>query len=168
MLVLRDSGANMVKGMHLVEMPDLSCSAHILHLVTNDGLSFQRVVVDILAKIKKTATHFDCHNSRVMSWCYALIMVCFFFVLYSPVLVSCLCIMSCCVLCFVFPCLVSCFVFSMPSCVSCPLSLSCGLPSVSLCLSALFPPGLLLCAPPLHSHLASSLLALLTCSSSCH
>lgn len=51
MLVLRDSGANMVKGMRLVEMPDLSCSAHILHLVINDGLSSQRVVVDILAKM---------------------------------------------------------------------------------------------------------------------
>ena len=41
-----------------------------------------------------------------------------------------------CFLCFDFSCLV-------------PLSFSCGLPSVSLCLSALFPPGLLLCAPPL-------------------
>lgn len=59
MLVLRDSGANMVKGMRLVEMPDLSCSAHILHLVINDGLSSQRVVVDILAKLKKIATHFN-------------------------------------------------------------------------------------------------------------
>ena len=38
MLVLRDSGANMVKGMRLVEMPDLSCSAHIRQLVINDGL----------------------------------------------------------------------------------------------------------------------------------
>ena len=61
MLVLRDSGANMVKGMRLVEMADLSCSAHILHLVINDGLSSQRVVVDILAKRKKIATHF--HHS---------------------------------------------------------------------------------------------------------
>lgn len=59
MLVLRDSGANMVKGMRLVEMPDLSCSAHILHLDINDGLSSQRVVVDILAKMKKIATHFN-------------------------------------------------------------------------------------------------------------
>lgn len=35
MIVLRDSGANIVKGMRLV---------HILHLVINDGLSSQRVV----------------------------------------------------------------------------------------------------------------------------
>ena len=60
-------------------------------------------------------------------------------------------------------CLVSCFVFPMPSCVSCPLSLSCGLPYGSLCLlscsllvcsSVLLPltitPGFL---PPLSPHL---------------
>ena len=48
--------------------------------------------------------------------------------------------MSCCVLCFVFPC----FKFS---CV-----FSCVLPSVSLCLLVLFPPGFLLCAFPPHYH----------------
>ncbi|KAL7874942.1 hypothetical protein SRHO_G00059120 [Serrasalmus rhombeus] len=32
-LVLRDSGANMIRGMRLAEIPDLSCSAHLLQLV---------------------------------------------------------------------------------------------------------------------------------------
>ncbi|XP_078027094.1 zinc finger BED domain-containing protein 4-like [Epinephelus lanceolatus] len=60
-LVLRDSGANMVKGMRLAELPDLSCTAHSLQLVVNDGLSSQRAVTDIIAIIKKCATHF--HHS---------------------------------------------------------------------------------------------------------
>ncbi|XP_049434779.1 zinc finger BED domain-containing protein 4-like [Epinephelus fuscoguttatus] len=60
-LVPRDSGANMVKGMRLAELPDLSCTAHSLQLVVNDGLSSQRAVTDIIAIIKKCATHF--HHS---------------------------------------------------------------------------------------------------------
>uniref|UniRef100_A0A0K2VJE5 Zinc finger BED domaincontaining protein 4like [Oreochromis niloticus] n=1 Tax=Lepeophtheirus salmonis TaxID=72036 RepID=A0A0K2VJE5_LEPSM len=61
MFVLRNSGGNMVKGMHFSEIPDLSCSAHILDLVINDGLSSQRVAVNIMAKLKKIATDF--HHS---------------------------------------------------------------------------------------------------------
>ncbi|CAB4065058.1 unnamed protein product [Lepeophtheirus salmonis] len=61
MFVLRNSGGNMVKGMHFSEIPDLSCSAHILDLVINDGLSSQRVAVNIMAKLKKNATDF--HHS---------------------------------------------------------------------------------------------------------
>ena len=38
-LVLRNSGANMVKSMRLAELPDFSYSAHTLQLVINDGLS---------------------------------------------------------------------------------------------------------------------------------
>lgn len=49
-LVLRDSGANMVKGMRLAEIPDLSCSAHTLQLVVNEGISSQRAVGDIISK----------------------------------------------------------------------------------------------------------------------
>lgn len=41
-LVLRDSGANMVKAMKIVDMPGLSCSAHTLQLVVKDGLAYQR------------------------------------------------------------------------------------------------------------------------------
>uniref|UniRef100_A0A3Q1EVB9 HAT C-terminal dimerisation domain-containing protein n=1 Tax=Acanthochromis polyacanthus TaxID=80966 RepID=A0A3Q1EVB9_9TELE len=58
-LVLRDSGANMVKGLKLAEVPDLSCSAHTLQLVINEGLASQRAIVDIIAKLKHCATHFN-------------------------------------------------------------------------------------------------------------
>lgn len=60
-LVLRDSGANIVKGMRLAELPDLSCTAHTLQLVVNDSLSSQRAVTDVIAILKKCATHF--HHS---------------------------------------------------------------------------------------------------------
>jgi hypothetical protein len=60
-LVLRDSGANMMKGMRLAEVPDLSCTAHQLQLVVNDGLSCQRAVIDTIATVKHCVTHF--HHS---------------------------------------------------------------------------------------------------------
>ncbi|KAM8934218.1 zinc finger BED domain-containing protein 4-like [Pelodytes ibericus] len=63
LLVLRDSGANMVKGMRLAEVSDLSCMAHTLQLVVNDGLSSQRAVIDIIAMLKKCASHF--HHSFI-------------------------------------------------------------------------------------------------------
>ncbi len=58
-LVLRDSGANMVKGMKLAELPNLSCTAHSLQLMVNDGLSSQRAATDIITLLKKCATHFQ-------------------------------------------------------------------------------------------------------------
>ncbi|XP_064816522.1 uncharacterized protein LOC135533058 [Oncorhynchus masou masou] len=58
-LVLRDSGPNMVKGVRLAEPPDFSCSAHTLQLVINDGLSCQRAVLNIIAMLESCATHFD-------------------------------------------------------------------------------------------------------------
>jgi len=58
-LVLRDSGANIVKGMRIAELPDMSCSAHILQLVVNDGLNSQRAVQNILSVLKSCATHFN-------------------------------------------------------------------------------------------------------------
>uniref|UniRef100_A0A8C5QMC0 BED-type domain-containing protein n=1 Tax=Leptobrachium leishanense TaxID=445787 RepID=A0A8C5QMC0_9ANUR len=63
MLVLRDSGANMVKGMRLAEVSDLSCMAHTLQLVVNEGLSSQRALIDIIAMLKRCATHF--HHSII-------------------------------------------------------------------------------------------------------
>jgi len=38
-LVHRDGGANVVKGMQLAEMPDFSCCAHTLQLIVNDGIN---------------------------------------------------------------------------------------------------------------------------------
>lgn len=58
-LVLCDSGANMVKGTRLTEVPDLSCSAHTLQRVVNDGINSQRAVTDIVAKLKSSDTHFN-------------------------------------------------------------------------------------------------------------
>ncbi|XP_030008124.1 zinc finger BED domain-containing protein 4-like [Sphaeramia orbicularis] len=58
-LVLRDSGANVVKGMRMAQIPDLSCTAHTLQLRVNNGLNAQRMVGDMLAKMKKIATHFN-------------------------------------------------------------------------------------------------------------
>uniref|UniRef100_A0AAQ5YIA3 BED-type domain-containing protein n=1 Tax=Amphiprion ocellaris TaxID=80972 RepID=A0AAQ5YIA3_AMPOC len=58
-LVLRDSGANMVKGLKLAEVTDLSCSAHTLQLVINEGIASQRAIVDIIAKLKHCTTHFN-------------------------------------------------------------------------------------------------------------
>uniref|UniRef100_UPI00358DF1F0 zinc finger BED domain-containing protein 4-like n=1 Tax=Myxine glutinosa TaxID=7769 RepID=UPI00358DF1F0 len=59
LMVLRDSGANMIQGMRLVDMPDLSCIVHTLQLVINDGLVAQRIVGDILAKLEQCAVHFN-------------------------------------------------------------------------------------------------------------
>ena len=47
MLVLHGSGANMVKGMRLTEVPNLICSGHTLQLLVNDGVDSQRAVKDI-------------------------------------------------------------------------------------------------------------------------
>ncbi len=58
-LVLRDSGANIVKGMRIAELPDMSCSAHILQLVVNDGLNSQRAVLNILSVMRSCTTHFN-------------------------------------------------------------------------------------------------------------
>lgn len=58
-LVLHDSGANMVKGLGLAEIPDLSCSAHTIQLMVIDGICSQRAVLDVNAKLKNIAKHFN-------------------------------------------------------------------------------------------------------------
>ena len=40
-MILRDSGANIVKGINLTEIPNLSSFAHTLPLVVNDRLQTQ-------------------------------------------------------------------------------------------------------------------------------
>jgi len=58
-LVLRDGGANVVKGMRLAEMPDFSCCPHTLQLIVNNGINSQRVAGDIIARLRTCATHFN-------------------------------------------------------------------------------------------------------------
>nr|XP_039247688.1 zinc finger BED domain-containing protein 4-like [Styela clava] len=57
-LVLRDGGANIVKGMRLAEVDHLSCFAHSLQLVINNGIDSQRAVKNALTKFRNIATHF--------------------------------------------------------------------------------------------------------------
>ena len=47
--------------MRLTELPDLSCTAHTLQLVVNDGLASQRAITGVIAILKKCAAHF--HHS---------------------------------------------------------------------------------------------------------
>ena len=51
-LILRDSGANVVREINLIALPNLSCFAHSLQLVVNEGLKVQQAVVDV-------TTHFN-------------------------------------------------------------------------------------------------------------
>ncbi|XP_028648029.2 zinc finger BED domain-containing protein 4 isoform X1 [Erpetoichthys calabaricus] len=59
LLVLRDSGAAIVSGAKVFEMPELSCSAHLLQRIISEGLHSHKVVKDILTKVKQCATHFQ-------------------------------------------------------------------------------------------------------------
>lgn len=45
--------------MRVAELPDMSCSTHMLQLVVNDGLNSQRAVQNILSVLKSCATHFN-------------------------------------------------------------------------------------------------------------
>ena len=57
--ILRDSGANFVKGLNLIDIPHLSCFAHSLQLVVEDGLKTQRAVVNVIANVRKIVSHFN-------------------------------------------------------------------------------------------------------------
>ncbi|XP_039608399.1 zinc finger BED domain-containing protein 4-like [Polypterus senegalus] len=59
LLVLRDGGAAIVSGAKIFEMPELSCSAHLLQRIISEGLHSHKVVKDILSKVKQCATHFQ-------------------------------------------------------------------------------------------------------------
>ena len=48
-VLLRDSGANMIKAARVADIDSIGCFAHTLQLVINDGIMSQRAVKDILA-----------------------------------------------------------------------------------------------------------------------
>ena len=54
-MILKDNGANIVKGLNLKDIPHLSCFAHSLQLVVEDGFKTQPAVVDVIANVCKIA-----------------------------------------------------------------------------------------------------------------
>ena len=58
-MILRDSGTNIVKQLNLIDIPQLSCFAHSLQLVVEDGLKTQQAVVNVIANVHKIASHFN-------------------------------------------------------------------------------------------------------------
>ena len=65
-LVLRDNGANIIKGIQTANLSSESCFLHTLQLVVSDAVTSQRVVSDIISSGKKIVTHFN-HSSLACS-----------------------------------------------------------------------------------------------------
>lgn len=65
-LMVRDNGANIVKGCNDAEIPSVSCFIHTLQLVINKGIDSQRSVSDLIATCKKIVGHFH-HSSAACS-----------------------------------------------------------------------------------------------------
>lgn len=61
-LMLRDSGANMIKGCKDANIGSESCFIHTLQLVVMDSIKSQRAISDLIAVAKRIATHFG-HSS---------------------------------------------------------------------------------------------------------
>lgn len=65
-LMVRDNGANMVKGCNDAGIPSVSCFIHTLQLVITQSINSQRSVVDLIATCKKIVGHFN-HSSAACS-----------------------------------------------------------------------------------------------------
>ncbi|XP_047518192.1 zinc finger BED domain-containing protein 4-like [Pieris napi] len=55
---IRDGGSNMVRAMHLAEIPDINCTVHQLQLSVRSALD-EIQVKDLLAKCRKISGHFN-------------------------------------------------------------------------------------------------------------
>lgn len=58
-LLVRDGAANMCVGGELGKIPSIHCTIHRLQLVVEDAVLTQRVIIDLLAKFRRIATHFN-------------------------------------------------------------------------------------------------------------
>lgn len=58
-IVIRDGGANMVKGCNELETESLSCFIHSLQLVILEAMKSQRAVLDTIAVARKIVGHFS-------------------------------------------------------------------------------------------------------------
>lgn len=65
-LLVRDNGANIVKGCKEAGIPSVSCFIHTLQLVITQSIDSQRSVVDLIATCKKIVGHFN-HSSTACS-----------------------------------------------------------------------------------------------------
>ncbi|KAF2896685.1 hypothetical protein ILUMI_09500 [Ignelater luminosus] len=59
--VVRDAGANMKKGVNLLNVKHIDCASHKIQNVLKEGMKAQETVVAAITKCKKMATHF--HHS---------------------------------------------------------------------------------------------------------
>lgn len=61
-ILVRDGGSNMALGLRLAEIPSVHCFLHILDLVVKDSILSQRTIIDLCAKVRRIASHFN-HSS---------------------------------------------------------------------------------------------------------
>ena len=63
--IVRDNGPNFVAGLRDAGMPNISCLAHTLQLVIDDGVLAQPCVVSLLAAGRRLVGHFKCSNANL-------------------------------------------------------------------------------------------------------
>lgn len=56
---VRDGGSNMVRAMHLANIPDMSCTVHQLQLCVRSALEKSSEVKELITKCKKISGHFN-------------------------------------------------------------------------------------------------------------
>ncbi|XP_030768188.1 zinc finger BED domain-containing protein 4-like [Sitophilus oryzae] len=61
--VVRDAGANMKKGVSLLNVEHIDCASHKIQNVLKEGMKAQETVMAAITKCKKIATHFHHSNS---------------------------------------------------------------------------------------------------------
>ncbi len=61
-ILVRDGASNMALGLRLANVASVHCFLHILDLVVKDSIFSQRTIIDLCAKVRRIATHFD-HSS---------------------------------------------------------------------------------------------------------
>ncbi len=61
-ILVRDGASNMALGLRLANVASVHCFLHILDLVVKDSIFSQRTIIDLCAKVRHIATHFN-HSS---------------------------------------------------------------------------------------------------------
>ena len=61
-ILVRDGASNMALELQLADISSVHCFLHILDLVIKDSILSQRAIIDLCAKVRQIATHFN-HSS---------------------------------------------------------------------------------------------------------